>query len=140
VFLINVPVALLGLVPLCAGARVKERGATTVDVPGALLCTGAWPPPLSIIDMPTAGWHAGPVLLAGGVALVLLIAFVLWERHTPTPMLLLEPFGDRRFSVRCRPLPCGVRLMGSLFVLTQYLQFSLASRRSVPGCASFPSP
>jgi len=76
--------------------------------------------------MPTAGWHAGPVLLAGGVALVLLIAFVLWERHTPTPMLLLEPFGDRRFSVAMPAVALAVfALMGSLFVLTQYLQFSL---------------
>lgn len=128
VFLINVPVALLGLVAaLWLVPESKSAVPRPVDAPGALLCTGGlalllW----SIIDMPTAGWHAGPVLLAGGVALVLLIAFVLWERHTPTPMLLLEPFGDRRFSVAMPAVALAVfALMGSLFVLTQYLQFSL---------------
>ena len=41
-------------------------------------------------------------------------------------MLLLEPFGDRRFSVAMPAVALAVfALMGSLFVLTQYLQFSL---------------
>src|SRR5664279_1725010 len=41
-------------------------------------------------------------------------------------MLVLEPFRDRRFSVAMAAVALAVfALMGSLFVLTQYLQFSL---------------
>ena len=66
-------------------------------------------------------------MLAAGVgAVVVLSAFVAWERHTPHPMLALKPFADRRFSVAMAAVAMAVfGLMGALFVLTQYLQFSL---------------
>jgi len=56
----------------------------------------------------------------------ILLGFVLWERHSSHPMLVLEPFGNRRSSVAMVAIALAVfGLMGALFVLTQYLQFSL---------------
>ncbi len=51
---------------------------------------------------------------------------MLWERHSSHPLLLLEPFANRRFSVAMAAVALAVfSLMGYLFVLTQYLQFVL---------------
>jgi hypothetical protein len=80
----------------------------------------------SVIEAPVKGWHSPLVVGSGVGALVILGGFVLWERHTAHPMLLLEPFADRRFSVAMAAVAMAVfGLMGALFVLTQYLQFSL---------------
>ena len=66
------------------------------------------------------------MLGVGTASLVVLTGFVLWERHSTHPMLVLEPFSNRRFSVAMAAVGLAVfALMGTLFVLTQYLQFSL---------------
>ena len=54
---------------------------------------------------------------------VLLGAFVLWERHTPTPMLDINFFRNPRFSAASGALRLTFFAMfGSLFLLTQFLQ------------------
>ena len=68
----------------------------------------------------------GVVIGAGAGALVLLAAFVVWERRSTHPMLNLHYFAERRFSAGV--LSNGLLafgLFGSLFVLTQMLQFQL---------------
>jgi predicted MFS family arabinose efflux permease len=51
-------------------------------------------------------------------------AFMTWERHTDHPMLDLSFFSDRRFSVGTGTITLVMFAMfGSLFILTQLLQF-----------------
>jgi len=128
VFLVNVPVALLGLIAaLWLVPESSDPRRRPIDVPGGILSTVGlglllW----SIIEVPVRGWGSLAVIGAGTAAVVLLVGFVVWERHTPHPMLLLAPFADRRFSVAMATVALAVfALMGALFVLTQYLQFSL---------------
>jgi EmrB/QacA subfamily drug resistance transporter len=128
VFLINVPIALLGLAAaLWLVPDSADPARRRIDVPGALLSVlGLGLLLYAIIDIPTHGWHSSLVLGSGVAALVLLGAFVVWERRAAEPMLVLESFGDRRFSVAMVAVALAVfALMGALFVLTQYLQFSL---------------
>jgi len=128
VFLVNVPVAVLGL-----GAAIwlvpdsSDPAPRAIDVPGAALSVAGLAMLLwSIIEAPVRGWHSPLVLGAGLGAAVILTGFVIWERHTTHPMLVLEPFRDRRFSVAMAAVALAVfGLMGALFLLTQYLQFSL---------------
>jgi EmrB/QacA subfamily drug resistance transporter len=128
VFLINVPIAVLGLAAaLWLVPQSSDPDHHPIDVLGALLsATGLALLLWSIIEAPVHGWHSGLVLGSGAAAVVILVGFVGWERHTSHPMLLLEPFTNRRFSVAMAAVALAVfALMGALFVLTQYLQFSL---------------
>lgn len=128
VFLVNVPIALVGV---CAVAWIvpnsEDPASRPPDVAGGLLSVGAlslllW----GIIEAPNRSWTAAPVLAAIGGAAVLLSAFVFWERRTTHPMLELSLFRSRRFSVGMGSMALVIfALMGGLFLLTQYLQFSL---------------
>ena len=128
VFLINVPVALGGM--LAAFRWVPESrdpARRPVDAFGAVLSTTGLAMLLwSIIEAPLRGWGSTLVLGVGAGALAILGLFVAWERRSRHPMLLLPVFGDRRFSVAMSAVALAVfALMGALFVLTQFLQFSL---------------
>ncbi len=128
VFLINVPVALLGL--LCAIRWVpdsKDPDAKASDSVGSALSIAGlglllW----AIIEAPVHGWSSAIVLGAGAGGLAVLAVFVVWERTTSHPMLELHFFASRRFSaavVSNGLLAFG--LYGSLFAMTQLLQFQL---------------
>jgi EmrB/QacA subfamily drug resistance transporter len=128
VFLVNVPVAVVGLAAaLWLVPESSDPERRPIDVLGALLSISGlalllW----SIIEAPVRGWHSTLVIGSGVAAVVILVGFVAWERHTAHPMLVLEPFRNRRFSVAMASVALAVfALMGALFVLTQYLQFSL---------------
>jgi EmrB/QacA subfamily drug resistance transporter len=128
VFLINVPVALLGFlfaVPLIPDSKDPE--AKSLDPGGSLLSIAGlglllW----AIIEAPVHGWSSMLVLGAGGGGLAVLAAFIAWERSSAHPMLNLRYFAARRFSaaVVCNGL-LAFGLYGALFVLTQMLQFQL---------------
>lgn len=128
VFLVNVPVAVAGLVAaVWLVPDSSDPARRPVDPVGAVLSTGGlalllW----AIIEVPVRGWESPLIWGGGAAAAVVLAGFVVWERRTRYPMLVLEPFGDRRFSVAMAAVGLAVfSLMGALFILTQYLQFSL---------------
>jgi EmrB/QacA subfamily drug resistance transporter len=128
VFLINVPIAVLGLLAtrwLVPDSR--DPSPKRIDIVGALLSTtGLGALVWAIIEAPTRGWDSPVVLGVGAAALGVLSVFVVWERRSTHPLLVLEAFGDRRFSVAMTSVALSVfALMAALFVLTQYLQFSL---------------
>jgi len=128
VFLINVPVALLGVlfaIPLVPNSR--DAHAKPPDLVGSLLSIAGlglllW----GIIEAPVHGWSSELVLGAGAGGLAMLACFVLWERSSSHPMLDLRYFADKRFSaaILCNGL-LAFGLYGALFVLTQFLQFQL---------------
>jgi hypothetical protein len=111
-----------------------------LDFVGAALSTGGLAMLLwAIIEAPLRGWDSAPVLLVGVGALTVLGGFVLWERHASHPMLVLEAFGNRRFSIAMIAVALAVfALMGALFVLTQYLQFSLGYSALATGVRILP--
>ena len=128
VFLINVPVALIGAV--CALPLVpdsKNKAALPPDLTGALLSVAGlglllW----SLIEAPVYGWGSSLVLGVGAGSLVALAGFVLWERRSSHPMLDMRLFRKARFTGAIGSV--GLMTFGlfsALFVLTQYMQFSL---------------
>ncbi|HEU5426540.1 MAG TPA: MFS transporter [Actinocrinis sp.] len=128
VFFVNVPIALAGaLAALWIVPESRDPRRRAVDFVGALAATAGLTMLLwAIIESPTRGWHAAAVLAVGASAVAVLAGFVLWERHTSDPLLVFEAFHDRRFTVAMSAVAMAVfALMGALFVLTQYLQFSL---------------
>ncbi len=128
VFLINVPIAAIGLAASVALVpNSRNRGASRPDPVGALTSVAGlslllW----GIIEAPERSWTSAIVLAAIAGGLAVLAGFVAWERRCDHPMLQLAFFADRRFSAAIGSMSLVIfTLMGSLFVLTQYLQFSL---------------
>ncbi len=141
VFLVNVPVALFGLAAaIWLVPDSADPARRPIDLLGGALSTVGLATLLwSIIEAPVRGWHSPLVVGSGIGAVAILSAFVIWERHTAHPMLVLGPFADRRFSVAMAAVAMAVfGLMGALFVLTQYLQFSLGFSAMATGVRILP--
>ncbi len=128
VFLVNVPIALAGVVAaLWLVPNSKDPSSKPSDPVGAgLSVLGLGLLLWGIIEAPERSWTSPLVLGADGAAVIVLVGFVLWERRSSHPMLQLSFFRSRRFSVAIGGMAMVIfALMGGLFLLTQYLQFSL---------------
>ncbi len=128
IFLINVFVVVAALI---AGwflvPESKDPEATPLDPLGAVLSiAGLVALVYAIIEAPSRGWTDGVVLVGFASAAILLAVFIVWERRTPHPMLQLSFFDNPRFSAAAGAITLVFFAMfGTVFLLTQYLQFVL---------------
>lgn len=128
IFLINLPVALLGIVAVVRMVpESTSAGGERPDLLGALLSTvGMAGVVYAIISGPEHGWLAARVWVAAVVGLAALGGFALWERRVPYPMLDLTFFQDRQFvGAVAGGILIAFGMGGSLFLLTQHLQLVL---------------
>jgi EmrB/QacA subfamily drug resistance transporter len=128
VFLVNVPVvavAILAGVPLVPES--KDPNATPLDPVGAGLSIAALVTLVyGIIEAPDRGWTDALILGLFAVAAVLAVLFIWWERRVEHPMLRIEFFRNPRFSAASAAITMTFfALFGSVFLLTQHLQFVL---------------
>ena len=128
VFLVNVPIAAAGLVAAAwLVPNSKNPHSKRPDPLGAVLSIAGlalllW----GIIEAPDQSWVAPEVVGALVAGVAILGGFVAWEHRCDHPMLELAFFRSRRFSVAMASMAMVIfALMGALFLLTQYLQFSL---------------
>jgi EmrB/QacA subfamily drug resistance transporter len=141
IFLVNVPVVLVALV---AGRllvpNTKDPDAPRLDPLGAgLSIVGLVSLVYGIIEAPAKGWGSGEVLAAFAVAAVILGSFVAWELHTDHPMLNVHFFQNPRFTAANISVTLVFfALFGSLFFVTQYLQFVLGFSTLKAGLAVAP--
>jgi EmrB/QacA subfamily drug resistance transporter len=115
IFAVNlVPVAMtLALLRLLPS---DTRSPGHVDVVGAVLCAlGLGGPVFALIEQPSYGWGDARVAIPLVLGLALLVAFVLWERRSPQPMMPLHLFAVRNFTV------------GNLTTFTLYAGLSVAT-------------
>jgi EmrB/QacA subfamily drug resistance transporter len=141
IFLINVPIAVLGLacaLPLVPDSR--DPVARRADPVGAgLSISGLGLLLWAIIEAPTDGWGSATVLGAGLAGLAVLAVFVAWERAGTHPMLSLSFFRSRRFSGATSAAGLNMfALFGAMFVLTQFLQFKLGYSALAAGVRILP--
>jgi EmrB/QacA subfamily drug resistance transporter len=128
IFLVNLPIVFFGII---AGFVLiptsKDPSAPKLDPVGALLSiAGLIAVVYALIEAPTEGWTAPVTLgtLFGGLAI--LGVFVWWERRSDHPMLDVRFFRNPRFSAANAAITMTFFAMfGSIFLLTQYLQFTL---------------
>ncbi|MGW0508813.1 MFS transporter [Streptomyces olivaceoviridis] len=128
IFLVNIPVAALGLVAVVALVpESKNPRGDRPDLPGAVLSTiGMASLVYAIISGPSHGWTSARVLGTAAVAVLVLSAFAWWESRADEPMLDLHFFRDPRFTGAVAGAVLIVFGMGgALFLLTQHLQFVL---------------
>ncbi|HEY7631431.1 MAG TPA: MFS transporter [Thermoleophilaceae bacterium] len=124
VFAINVVPVLVTLWLLRfapAGERIKD---VRVDWFGALFAAlGLAGPVFALIEQPQEGWGSPMVYipLIGGFAMIAL--FLWWEQHTRDPMLPLDLFKSRNFSIgNLTTLALYAGLSAATFLLSLFLQ------------------
>jgi EmrB/QacA subfamily drug resistance transporter len=124
VFLINLPIVIVALVlGQLFVPTSKDPSAQPVDLPGAALSIIGVTALVNAIIEGQHGWTEPAVLVGFVAAAVLTLVFVLWERHTPHPMLDVTFFQNPRFSAASGALALTFFAMfGSMFLLTQLLQ------------------
>jgi EmrB/QacA subfamily drug resistance transporter len=141
IFALNIPLAAGTLVlvraAVPAGARVSGR---RIDVVGACLGAAALAGVVfALIEQPHYGWGSAAIIvpLVGG--LVCAVAFVAYERRTPEPMLKLELFSRRNFTVgNLETLSMYAGLGIFFFYLTIYVQQVAGYTALQAGLATLP--
>ena len=129
IFLVNVPIAVAGLIGATVLVTTSRNPASDeADPVGATLSiVGLGLLLWAIIEAPTRGWTSPSVIGVGLLSLAVVGGFVAWETRSRHPMLDLGLFRERRFSVALIAEGLGVfALLGALFIQTQFLQFDLA--------------
>jgi EmrB/QacA subfamily drug resistance transporter len=124
IFWLNVPIG-LAVVPLAFRRLEESHGADrSLDFGGlALASAGLVALTWAIINGNGDGWTSPGILGAFAVAAALLTGFVMWESHTPEPMLPLRFFRDRSFAAaNGAALLMSFGLFGSIFLLSQFFQ------------------
>jgi EmrB/QacA subfamily drug resistance transporter len=128
VFLVNVPIVVIAVAGgWWAIPESRNPDASRFDPLGVVLSVVSvsaivW----ATIQAPSQGWLSAATLGSFAVAFALLGGFVIWELRCAHPMLELGFFRNPRFSVST--LTSGVggfAFAGTLFALTQFLQFVL---------------
>lgn len=125
VFAINVlPIAVtLVLIGVLGQKDVRVPGVR-IDVPGAILgVVGLGGPVFALIEQGTYGWASPVILVPFVVGVLSFAAFVWWQGRAAAPMLPLELFRVRNFSVGnvATVLIYGALSLGG-FVLVVFLQ------------------
>jgi EmrB/QacA subfamily drug resistance transporter len=126
IFALNIPLVIATLALARAGVEesVDEQAPQQIDYLGALLVSlGLGGPVFALIEQQTYGWGDPLVYVPLVAGLVLLGLFVAHERRTDHPMLPLELFRSRNFSVgNLSTLGIYGGLGAATFFVTIYLQ------------------
>ncbi|MFC0600189.1 MFS transporter [Streptomyces palmae] len=125
VFLVNIPMAILGLVAcLTLLPETSDPATPRIDLVSTVLVAGGLAVLVyGIIEGPTRGWRDPLILTALGAGVVLLTGLVLRERRAPRPLLDLPLL--RQPGFRWNALASTLvtfTMMGLLFLVPQYLQ------------------
>ncbi len=128
VFLVNLPIVVIAVL---AGQVLvptsRDPAPRRLDPAGTVLSfVGLAGVLYGIIEAPSQGWTHGSVVAAFGVGLAMLATFVAWELRSDHPVLDMHFFQNPRFSAASLAITLVFfALFGTIFFLTQYLQFVL---------------
>jgi EmrB/QacA subfamily drug resistance transporter len=145
IFWLNVPIGLLAAPFVVARLRESFGPETALDLPGlGLVTAGAFGIVWALVRGNAAGWASLEVLGALAAGLLLVAAFVAWERRAPAPMIPVSFFRSRGFSAGNTAI---FFVFGSLFAevyfFSQLLQTGMgydalgAGLRLMPWTATF---
>ena len=125
IFWVNVPIG-LALVPFSLRVLRESHRAERAPRPArrsrspAAACMALV---LGIVRANELGWTSATTLGLISAGLVLLVAFLLWERRAPEPMLPLRFFKSRAFSAtNAVSFAMFFGVFGSIFFLSQFFQ------------------
>jgi EmrB/QacA subfamily drug resistance transporter len=124
IFWLNVPIG-LAVIPLGLSRLRESHGpAARLDVTGVGFVTASalglvW----GLVRANSRGWTSPEIVISLVAGVVLLVAFIAWERRVKEPMLPMRFFRNRAFAAaNAASLLMFFGMFGSIFLLTQYLQ------------------
>ena len=126
IFFINVPIGVIAIV--VAYFYIDESRDTSheqgADVAGLVTSgVGLFALTYALIEANALGWGSPRIIGSLGVAAVMLIAFVVLERHQRLPMLDLSLFTDRTFAgANTVMLLSALAMFGVFFYVSLYMQ------------------
>ena len=142
VFFVNVPIALVAFFVISRFfPGPTSRGRGRVDLPGTvLLVLGVVPLLLALtfggVDF---AWTSAPMLALFGVAVVMLVGFVIRQRLTSDPILDLKLFQDRTFTAaNIGGFLTGAGMFGAIIYLPLYIQGVQGASAAASGFALAP--
>jgi EmrB/QacA subfamily drug resistance transporter len=124
IFWLNVPIGLVVL-PLAWTRLTESHGPSTrLDLPGlALASLGLFGIVLGVVRGNDHGWTSLTVLPPVVTGALLLAAFIAWELRASQPMLPLQLFRSRGFTItNLASMLMFFGMFGSIFLLAQFLQ------------------
>jgi MFS transporter, DHA2 family, integral membrane protein len=127
-FAINVPVTVLAFALAAYFVPTsRDRHPQRLDPFGAFLSmAGLGVFVYGLIEAPHWGWASPTSLAVIAAGLTILAGFVLWELHTPHPMLDVRLFTNKRFSVSSLSMTLVfLTMFGFFFVVSQLFQLVL---------------
>jgi DHA2 family multidrug resistance protein-like MFS transporter len=125
IFLVNVPVALVGVVAIASVVPESTNPERhPLDFSGLLLGTmGITALILAIIQGPSWGWRSSPTLVLFGAAVLLLSGFANHELGREGPMMNVRIFNNRTYAASSGAMATNFFcLFGFIFLVTQYFQ------------------
>ncbi|MFE1951976.1 MULTISPECIES: MFS transporter [Streptomyces] len=140
IFFVNVPIALLIAFLTPRHVKESERHPGHFDFLGALTSTlGMVALVYGFIRAAQEGWRDALTLTSFGVAVVLLIVFILVERRSRQPITPLHMFADRNRAGTYGIMLClAAALFGMFFFLTLFVQSVLDFSPLQAGLAFLP--
>ncbi len=126
IFYINLPIGVAALIVIAVALpAIGQRGHHTIDYLGTVLLAAA---ATSLVLLATLGgtiapWGSAPIILLVVAAVVLVTGFIIAEQHAAEPVLPLELFRNRVFSLACAiGFVVGFALFGATTFLPLFLQ------------------
>jgi len=141
IFWVNPPLVVVALIAtLRLVPESKDPSRPRLDPVGAALSTvGIIAFVITVIEVPDQGISTVTVG-AAIAAIVFITAFVWWERRAPRPLLPMELFANRTFTVAIITVALVYgALMGVMFFLPQFLQLVQADSPLQSGLAMLPA-
>jgi EmrB/QacA subfamily drug resistance transporter len=126
IFFVNVPVGVLGIA--VSQIVIRESRDTSheqsIDLPGLVTsAAGLFALSYALIEGNQKGWSSPEILGLFAAAVVLLVAFVLLERHQRLPMLDLSLFRNPSFTgANLVALLVSLGMFGVFFFVSLYVQ------------------
>ena len=126
VFFVNVPVVIVAIIAIVFVVPTsRDSNVQRFDPLGLLLSiAGIGLLVFTVIEAPDWGWGSRGAISGFVAALVLLTAFIAWERRSAHPMLDVGVFANARFTAASLAVTFAFfALFGFIFMVTQYFQF-----------------
>lgn len=143
VFLINVPVGIAAILATLAivPESVDPFASGRVDWGGILLSgLGTFALVYAAIEGNALGWTSPIILGSFAASIILLTLFIWWESRADDPMLKLELFAIRNFSVaNVLAMATSFGMLGVFFPMTVFLQGALGLSPLEAGLAMLPN-
>jgi EmrB/QacA subfamily drug resistance transporter len=142
IFFVNVPIGILAIVAsfVLIPESKDESAEQRLDLPGLVTSAiGLFALTYGLIESNTHGWTSGRILGSFAVAVVMLVAFVLLERHQRLPMLDLSLFRNGTFAgANLAVLLVALAMFGVFFFVSLYMQGILGYSAVQAGAAFLP--